>query len=235
MIHAARRTAPQKSDLPPLENGDHLDQRTFHERYEAMPSDVRAELIGGIVYLSSRRALSHGYYQSKLVRLAAEYVDETPGTEGVLNTTSILAQDAEPQPDTSIFILTECGGQTTVNEQEYLCGAPEWIGEISVSTESIDLHAKKLDYEKAGVREYVVATVRSKQVFWFVRRRGKFKTLSLGPGGVFRSEILPGLWIDPVAFLKRDSNRLLGVLRQGLASREHAAFVAELRRLRSPR
>jgi len=28
--------------LPPLENGDRLDQKTFHWRYEAMPSDVRA-------------------------------------------------------------------------------------------------------------------------------------------------------------------------------------------------
>src|SRR5271156_1111031 len=39
--------------LPPLENGDHLDQPTFHARYEAMPSGTRAQLIGGIVYMGS--------------------------------------------------------------------------------------------------------------------------------------------------------------------------------------
>lgn len=33
---------------PPLENGDRLDQKTFHQRYEATPPDVRAELIGGV-------------------------------------------------------------------------------------------------------------------------------------------------------------------------------------------
>jgi len=37
-----------------------------------------------------------------------------------------------------------------VDDRGYLTGAPEWIGEISDSTESIDLNRKKLDYEKAG-------------------------------------------------------------------------------------
>jgi len=27
--------------IPLLEPGDHLDQKTFHERYEAMPEDVK--------------------------------------------------------------------------------------------------------------------------------------------------------------------------------------------------
>jgi hypothetical protein len=40
--------------LPPLENGERLDQPTFHARYEAMPEGTRAELIGGIVYMHSR-------------------------------------------------------------------------------------------------------------------------------------------------------------------------------------
>jgi Uma2 family endonuclease len=216
-------------------NGDHLDQPTFHERYEAMPPDFRAELIGGIVYVSSPQKLPHGYHHLKLARLADEYVDDTPGTEGCLDSSSILGLDAEPQPDTGIFILPECGGQATIDASEYLCGPPEWIGEISDSTESIDLHGKKAAYEKAGVREYVVAALRSKRVFWFVRRRGKFKPLLPGADGVFRSEVLPGLWLDPAAFLKRDGKRLFQVLREGLASAEHAAFVRKLAAARSAR
>ncbi len=27
--------------VPPLEAGDHLDQKTFHERYKAMPGNIR--------------------------------------------------------------------------------------------------------------------------------------------------------------------------------------------------
>src|SRR5271167_642765 len=98
MISAERLTRAPKKDLPPLVNGDHLDQKTFHERYEAMP-EVRAELIGGIVYMSSPQKLRHGYHHRKLARLTDDYVDETPGTEGCVNATSILSADAEPQPD----------------------------------------------------------------------------------------------------------------------------------------
>jgi hypothetical protein len=49
-----------------------------------------------------------------------------------------------------------------------------------------------------------------------------------GADGILRSEVFPGLWLDPAAFLKRDGKRLLAVLRQGLAAPEHAAFVAKL-------
>jgi Putative restriction endonuclease len=227
MIAMQKESTRAKRTLPPLINGDHLDQKTFHERYEAMPEDVRAELIGGIVYMSSPQKPRHGRYHLKLSQWLGEYEDATPGVEGYVNTTQILAEDAEPQPDACLLVLPDYGGQTWV-EDGYLAGAPEWLGEISDATESIDLNSKKLDYEKAGVREYMVAATRSGEVFWFVRRRGKFKELSPGSDGIFRSEVFPGLWLDRDAFLKRNSKRLLAVLRQGLASPEHAAFVAKL-------
>jgi Uma2 family endonuclease len=226
MIAAERRT--KKNELPPLQNGDHLDQETFHQRYEAMPPDVRAELIGGIVFMSSPQKPLHGRFHQKLTHWLGEYEDSTEGVEGFVNTTNVMGPDAEPQPDSCLLIVPECGGQTHVGPDGYLRGAPEWIGEISDSSESIDLQRKKIDYEKADVREYVVVAVRTRAVFWFIRRRGKFKEISPDADGILRSEVFPGLWLDPVAFLKRDSKRLLAVLRQGLASPEHAAFVAKL-------
>jgi hypothetical protein len=70
-----------------------------------------------------------------------------------------------------------------------------------------------------------VVALRQNQVFWFARRKGKFKDLSPGNDGVFRSEIFPGLWLDGAAFLRRGRKRLLAVLRQGLASPEHDALA----------
>lgn len=224
----AVRPRRAKRDVPPLENGDHLDQRTFHERYEAMPEQVRAELIGGVVFMSSPQKKPHGRSQLKLLRWLDEYEDATPGTEGIVNTTNILGPESEPQPDGCLFILPECGGQTWLDEENYINGAPELLAEIAYATESIDLNAKKLDYERAGVREYVVAALRMNRVFWFVRRRTKFKELPADADGILRSEVFPGLWLDPTALLRRDSKRVLAVLRQGLASPEHAAFVAKL-------
>lgn len=98
----------------------------------------------------------------------------------------------------------------------------------AATTESRDLHQKKDDCEKARVREYVVVALRSKKVFWFIRRGGKFAEMRPGPDGIFRSKAFPGLRLDRDALLKRDRARLLTVLREGLASTEHASFVAKL-------
>ncbi len=218
----------QQKTLPPLENGDQLDQPTFHARYEAMPEGVRAELIGGIVYMPSPQKMPHGRSQHLVSHWLGEYEDATPGTEVLVNSTNILGPQSEPEPDACLRILPECGGQTWEDADEYLNGAPELIAEVAWATESIDLHAKKRDYEKAGVREYVVVALRMKRVFWFHRRRGKFKELVPGADGLFRSTVFPGLWLDPAALLRHDRKRLLAVLRQGLASPEHGTFVAKL-------
>src|SRR5207244_562886 len=127
-----------------------------------------------------------------------------------------------------LYITPECGGQVYLDENEYLNGAPELIVEVSSSTESIDLNRKKLDYQKAGVREYVVLALRTQQVFWFVRQRGKYKEVPLPADGIFRSREFPGLWLDAEGMLGNHRQRVLAALRQGLATPEHAAFVAKL-------
>ena len=152
----------------------------------------------------------------------------TPGTDCVENTTQILGPKSEPQPDGCLFILPERGGQVNETKDGYLIGSPDLVTETSASTESIDLRAKKRDYEQAGVREYVVVVVRQPRVFWFVSRHGQFEELLPGDDGIIRSETFPGLWLDPAALLRRDGARIREVLQQGLASAEHAAFVARL-------
>jgi Uma2 family endonuclease len=227
-LHRSRtKPARETRRLPPLENGDRLDQKTFHERYEAMPPRVRAELIEGTVYMTFPQKKPHGRVQNLLGRWLDEYEEATLGTEVCTNTTAIIGSNSEPQPDAWLIILPEHGGQTW-EDDDYVHGAPELVAEVSWATESIDLHGKKRDYEKAGVREYLVAALRQEQVFWFVRRRGKFRELAPGADGVLRSEVFPGLWLDAAALLGRDRKRLLTVLRKGLASTEHAAFVRKL-------
>jgi Uma2 family endonuclease len=218
---------PNESSMPALENGDHLDQKTFHERYEAMPEDTRAELIGGIVFMSSPSKRPHGRMHVCAAHWLAEYEYATPGVETFDNATNILGEESEPQPDLCLLISPDNGGQTRA-EDDYIVGAPELIVEIASSTESVDLHAKRRDYEQAGVREYAVVVLRQARLIWFVRRGGQFEELLPGDDGVIRSETFPGLWLDPSALLRRDGARIREVLQQGLSSAEHAAFVARL-------
>ena len=227
MVATHQRRARQSDKPPTLHDGDRLDQETFHARYEAMPS-VRAQLIGGIVFMSSPMKKPHGKFIILLSRWLGEYEEATPGTEALAGATEILGSDSEPESDACLLILPEYGGQTTQNDKGYIDGAPEWVAEIADTTESLDLHAKKRDYEKAGVREYLVVALRSKKVHLFARKRGKLKDVAAASDGINRSEAFPGLWLDPAALLRRDSKRLMAVLRLGLASPEHAAFVAVL-------
>ncbi len=48
-----RKSGPRAPAIPLLENGDHLTQPEFQRRYEAMPHIKKAELIDGVVYMSS--------------------------------------------------------------------------------------------------------------------------------------------------------------------------------------
>jgi Uma2 family endonuclease len=221
----APQSRPQPKRLPPLETGDRLDQPKFHARYEAMPPHVRAELIGGIVYMPSPLKADHGFTHADVMFWLGSYKSETPGIEALDNTTSILGKDSEPQPDDSLIIL---GGQTSENEEGYLTGAPELVVEVASSSESYDLHIKKADYEKYGVREYIVVMVRESRVVWFVREKDRFIDLPPDKDGILRSRHFPGLWLDAGALLGRNTLRVTEVLESGLKTPEHSAFIARL-------
>lgn len=115
--------------VPPLENGDRLDQRTFHERYESTADHVRAELIGGIVYLASPQKIPHSRTTLLVGRWLDEYEERTPGTEMLAGATDIMGSESQPEPDHCLFVLPAYGGRVRVNRRGYLTGAPEPIVE----------------------------------------------------------------------------------------------------------
>src|SRR5438093_6917044 len=140
----------------PLENGDCLTAAEFLRRYEAMPQLKKAELIEGIVYMGSPVRYSlHGRPDALVHLWLAYYEAHTPGVEFVANTTAQLDIENVPQPDNLLRIREACGGQSRVDEHDYLVGAPELVVEIAASGESIDLHAKLRAYRRNGVKEYL--------------------------------------------------------------------------------
>ncbi len=224
LSHAAQ----VKLRIPPLEAGDHLDQPTFHERYKAMPPAFRAELIGGVVIVPSPLSLGHGFHHALVMAWLVNYWIATPGTKAGDNMTTILGETSEPQPDGALIIDSASGGQTGVSEDEYITGPPELIVEVASSSASIDLHAKRRDYEQAGVLEYVVVVLRQGVIRWFVLQDGTYQEMSADAEGIFRSRVFPGLWLHANALLQLDGVTVMDVLRQGLATLEHAAFVQQL-------
>jgi Uma2 family endonuclease len=139
-----------------------------------------------------------------------------------------------PQPDATLRILPEYGGQSRVAGL-YASGAPELVVEVAVSSRSRDFGAKKRLYERMGVREYLIAVAGREELVWHVLTPSGFQPLSPDADGILRSRVYPGLWLDPAAVWSLDLPRISDVVRAGLASPEHAAFAAELTARYTPR
>jgi Uma2 family endonuclease len=107
---------------------------------------------------------------------------------------------------------------------------PELAAEVASSTESYDLHSKKRDYERAGVREYLVVALRQRKVFCFKNQDGTFRESPPDSDGIHRSSVFSGLWLDPAALLSLQSQRVMELLRQGIATPGHDEYMTRLSR-----
>jgi len=209
-----------------LRTGDCMTRQEFHRVYSQMPADFRAELIGGIVYVASPLKLRHGANHLPLGTLLFTYEARTPGVQSGDNTTILLGDEDEPQPDLFLRILPEYGGQSQTSEDDYVLGAPELIAEIAFSSRSIDLHRKREGYARSGVCEYLVLCLREQRLRWFDLR--KDRELEPDGDGICRIAVFPGLWIDGQAVVAKDHARMLSVLEQGLATPDHDQFAGRL-------
>ncbi len=231
MATATQRTRKKvpKAEIPPLEQGDKLSRAEFERRYDAMPQLKKAELIEGEVIMPSPVRLNHhGRPHFRLITWMGIYEGSTPGVIGADNTSARLDLNNEPQPDAVLFIDPARGGQAKISPDDYVVGAPELVAEVASSSVSFDLHTKLEVYRRNGVREYLVWRVRDGEIDWFVLKRQKYVKMPLDKNGLYRSKVFPGLWLDPAALIRSDSATLQATIQRGLASREHATFVAKL-------
>ncbi len=213
--------------IPPLENGDRLSRLEFERRYEAMPQIKKAELLEGMVYMASPlRAKAHGKPHARMLGWLIAYEAATPGVEVLDNPTVRLDDDNEPQPDALLRI--ENGGQSTINADDYVEGAPELIIEIAASSASLDLGPKLQVYEQNQVKEYLVWRVYDGEFDWFQLENNQYMRLGADNNGILRSQLFPGLWLDRGALLNGDLTSVLAVLRQGLVSPEHKYYAKRL-------
>jgi hypothetical protein len=222
-------TGATSSGIPSLEPGDHLTRDEFERRYEAMPHVKKAELIEGVVYMPSPvRLEQHAGPHAALIWWLSSYWAFTPGVRVGGNATVRLDLDNEPQPDALMIRKPSHGGRVAIGPRGYVDGAPELVGEVAASSASFDLHTKLRVYRRKQVQEYIVFRVEDAILDWLILRLGDDVRLSLSPAGIHQSEIFPGLWLDPAALVRDDLPTVLSVLQQGIATPDHAAYVAEL-------
>ena len=228
----AART-PTKADktrpaIPLLQAGDHLSRAEFERRYAAMPGVKKAELIEGIVYMPSPVYIHHGEPHANVMGWLFGYKLATPGVRLADNTSVRLDFDNEVQPDAILFRDAGHGGQCRVSVEGFIVGSPELVIEVASSTVSFDMNTKLRVYRRNGVPEYLVLLAQEERAVWHVLTEGEYRVMEPDEQGTLRSQVFPGLWLHPEHFWAGNLPGLMTVLHAGLASPEHAAFVAEL-------
>jgi len=210
-----------------LRPGDHLDQAAFHKLYQSAGPNVHAELIGGVVYMSSPTSPRHARRQGFASAWLGVYAALTPGTVFYDNASIVLSDQDEPQPDAMLTI--EQPADEKSEDEHAFHRVPELVCEVAYSSHAYDLFEKKRLFERYGVKEYVVFAMRQSTVSWFVRSdEGVYETHPSDEAGIFKSIVFPGLWLDSQALMRKDMAAVLHVLNQGIASEEHGRFVQAL-------
>ncbi|NES18270.1 MAG: Uma2 family endonuclease [Symploca sp. SIO3E6] len=218
------------SGILPLENGDRLSRDEFERRYHTMPYVKKAELIEGVVYVASPlRFEPHAEPHGNLIGWLWYYKIATPDVRLGDNPTVRLDMDNEPQPDAVLLIDDQAGGQSQLDEDGYIEGAPELAVEVAASSASIDMHDKKRVYRRNGVQEYIVWRVLENRLDWFSLEGGEYVQLEADAAGVIKSRQFPGLWLAVTALLSGDMVKVLATVQEGLNSAEHEEFVQKLK------
>jgi Uma2 family endonuclease len=175
-----------------------LDRPLTYDDLAALPDHgQRCELIGGEICELPSPTFSHQWAIVALIRLLSDWV--IPRKLGV-NVSAPLDVRFDPrntvQPD--IIILSRerfhLLGRAAL---KLIDGAPDLLIEIlSSSNQGYDFIKKATLYATFGVREYWIVDPMAKTVFVQVLRDNLFVPLVF-EDGIVRSEVLPGLEIDP--------------------------------------
>ncbi len=97
---------------PPLLEGDSLTSEEFLRRWEEIEDFKHAELIDGIVYMPSPVSLGHQECRFFLAGWLNFYALATPGCRPGGEGTWLMGEGQITQPDTTLRILPEFGGQS---------------------------------------------------------------------------------------------------------------------------
>lgn len=212
--------------LVPQRHGDRLTRAEFERRWNAMPDLRRAELLGGVVNLFHCGTVTSGTARFDLAGWLGLYHFVTPETQGAVRASVRFDDENMPQPDALLRVIR--GGSSRVDADDILSGPPELVAEVARSSAGYDLGEKKTLYRQRGVREYIVWRVGAGAVDWFALRPTGYELLPVGTDGIVRSEVFPGLWLDPAALVSGNGPALLRAAQLGHGSPEHAAFVRRL-------
>ncbi|MCR5736632.1 MAG: Uma2 family endonuclease [Eubacterium sp.] len=177
-----------------------------YEDYEALPEEVRCELIDGYLYDMTAPNIDHQSVAGEVHYQILDFIKKRNGRCKVFIAPTDVRLDGERdtmvQPD--VFIVCDEKKLT----KKHVIGAPDFILEVlSKSTRTKDLYVKTGKYKSVGVREYWMIDLEKKTLIRYLFEKSDAPRIS-SLEGVMEVAIYDGeLKIDLgeiKEFVKRD-------------------------------
>ncbi len=169
--------------------------RMSYEEFLAAAQDVHAEWVDGEVVPMMAVSREHAQIKAFLLHMVRAFVEQR--SLGVVLDEPFQMKTGPDLPGRSpdlIFVAT--AGIDRILEL-YLDGPADLVVEIiSPGSGARDRGDKYYEYEQGGVREYwLIDPARQVAEFYQLDAGGRYRVVTPDAGDVYRSVVLPGLWL----------------------------------------
>ena len=177
-----------------------LAKMTYAEFLRTVPDDVHAEWVDGEVVPMTPVSRDHNQLSVFLLILLQHYVEAK--NLGKIFYEPFQMKTGPDLPGRSPDLLFVSKKKLSQLKKNYLQGPADLVIEIiSPDSRARDRGEKFYEYEQGGVREYwLIDFVRKQTEFYELGKNGIYRLMNVGEDGIFRSQVLKGLWLQ-VAWL----------------------------------
>lgn len=180
--------APRPAGIPP-------DLTTVDEFYDLMADGQKADLLDGVIHVASPDSLRANDITAFVLYLIRGFnAARRLGGKALVNRYAfILSQIRAPEPDVA-YVRAE---RLHLLQHGGMRGGPDAAVEV-VSHESRgrDFGEKRQVYQDAGVLEYWIIDPWQDRVEFLRLRNGRYELVPLESNRIFRSEAIPGFWLN---------------------------------------
>lgn len=214
VIESVATPEPLGVAIEPNGSGEAVSGLITYEEFLRLYDGRSAEWVAGRVELRMSRSDEHQDLQRFLLALLAFWVES--GDFGIVRGAPfqmrISSHPAGREPDV-LFVAREHLDRL---RPTFLDGPADIAIEI-ISPESgeRDRGEKFFEYEAGGVREYWLLDPQRRRAEWYqLQDDGAYRAIAPGPDGMYRSQVLAGLWMREEWLWQRPLPKLLDVLRE---------------------
>jgi Uma2 family endonuclease len=170
------------------------DLFTVEDFFALIPDGQKADLIDGVIYVASPDTPRNNRLANFIQFLLDGYSEARDLGQVVASRVAfVVSETRSPEPDVA-FVLK---ARAEIFEESRAAGAPDIAVEVvSRDSRSRDYGEKKRLYEEAGVQEYWLIDPIQRRAEFYRIQEGRYLLVPLERNRIFRSEVLPGFWLD---------------------------------------